>query len=68
MKSYMDTIKATVDLLPRWEDSVFYDGSYLTAIHMISLIHERTIKEVETDIQAVAQARREIAQKEREIS
>ena len=60
MKSYMDTIKATVDLLPRWEEEAFYDGQYLTAIHMISLIHERNIKEVRTDIEAIAKARREI--------
>ena len=56
----MNTIKATVDLLPRWEEADFYNGHYYTAIHMISLIHERTIQEVKTDIQAIAQARRKI--------
>lgn len=59
MKSYVDSIKATVDLLPRWDDDCFYDGSYHTAIHMISLIHERTIQEVETDIGVFARAKRD---------
>ncbi len=58
MKSYLDTIKATVSLAYRLEDDAFYNGEYETIVHMISLIHERTIKEVKTDLQVFADAAR----------
>ena len=56
MKSYVDTIKATVSLAYRLEDDAFYNGEYETIVHMISLIHERTLKEVKTDLQVFADA------------
>ena len=44
MKTYVDTIKATVSLAYRLEDDAFYDGQYRTIVHMISLIYERTAR------------------------
>lgn len=58
MKSYIDSIKAAVSMAYRLEDDAFYDGQYETVVHMISLIHERTIKEVKTDLQVFANAAR----------
>jgi len=58
MKSYVDTIKATISLAYRLEDDAFYDGQYETIVHMISLIYERTIKEVKTDLQVFVEAAR----------